>query len=274
MENLSQEQEKSFFYAKSFQKRPEKKIPKRLINQIICGDSEQLLKKIPSYSVDLIFTSPPYNFGMEWADSGEKKKWEKYFNKLKLIFRQCIRTLKYGGRLVINIQPFFSDYIPSHHIISNMIMNLGMIHRNEIIWDKNNYTAKFTSWGSWSSPSCPYFKYTWEFLEVFSKGDIKKNGSKGKIDILPQEFKEWVIGRWNIAPERRMKEFKHDAMFPEELAERIIKLFSFKEDIVLDPFNGAGTTTHMAQKLGRKYIGIEINQDYCQKAQKRIKDGK
>jgi len=260
-----------FFYAKTFEKNRNNggKIPKRFVDKIICGDSEEILKRIPSYSVDLIFTSPPYNFGMEWADFGQKSGWEDYFRKLKKIFRQCVRILKHGGRLVVNIQPSFSDYIPSHHIISNMIMNLGMIHRNEIVWDKNNYNAKYTSWGSWNSPSCPYLKYTWEFVEVFSKGNIKKKGERKNIDLTAEEFKEWVVGWWSIAPERRMKELNHDAMFPEELAKRVIKLFSFKSDVVLDPFNGVGTTTKMAKELGRKYIGIDINQEYCQKAVKR-----
>jgi DNA modification methylase len=259
------------FYAKSFKKneKDKKKIQKKYLNQIICGDSEEILKKIPSRSIDLIFTSPPYNFGMKQADFGKKALWKNYFGKLKKIFRQCIRVLKYGGRLVVNIQPLFSDYIPSHHIISNIIMKLGMIHRNEIVWDKNNYNAKYTAWGSWNSPSCPYLKYTWEFVEVFSKGSIKKEGERKNIDLTAKEFKEWVVGWWNIAPERKMKEFNHDAMFPEELAKRVIKLFSFKNDVVLDPFNGAGTTTKMAKELGRKYIGIDISQEYCQKATKR-----
>jgi DNA modification methylase len=125
-----------FFYAKTFKKKGGgngKKVQKKFTNQIICGDSEEFLKKIPSYSVDLVFTSPPYNFGMEKADFGQKLRWENYFKKLKKIFRQCVRILKHGGRLVVNIQPLFSDYIPSHHIVSNTIMKLGMIHRNEIV---------------------------------------------------------------------------------------------------------------------------------------------
>ncbi|WNE41012.1 MAG: hypothetical protein mread185_000469 [Mycoplasmataceae bacterium] len=184
------------------------------------------------------------------------------------------RVLNHGGRLIVNIQPLFSDYVPSHHIISEILRKLGLNFRNEILWEKNNYNAKYTAWGSWCSPSSPYLKYTWEFVEVFSKGDIKKKGKKEDIDITAEEFKSWTVGKWSIAPERKMKEFNHDAMFPEELAKRVIKLFSFKNDIVLDPFNGVGTTTKVAYKLERKYCGIDINPMFCRKAQERIANGK
>ncbi|MDZ4159318.1 MAG: site-specific DNA-methyltransferase, partial [Anaerolineaceae bacterium] len=127
------------------------------------------------------------------------------------------------------------------------------------------------AWGSWKSPSNPYLKYTWEFVEVFAKGTMKKSGSTENADITADEFKKWVVAKWNIAPERNMKEFGHPAMFPEELASRVIKLFSYVGDIVLDPFNGVGTTTVVAQKLGRKFVGIDISQEYCDVAQKRLK---
>jgi len=194
--------------------------------------------------------------------------WQEYFNKLNRILLECIHIMKFGARLIINIQPFFSEYIPSHHFISNFLTSEGLIHRNEIIWEKNNYSAKFTSWGSWKSPSSPYFKYTWEFIEVFSKGDIKKPGDPEQSDLSAEEFKKWTVGKWNIAPERNMKKYGHDAIFPEELAKRVIKLFSFKGDIVLDPFNGVGTTTKVAKELGRRYIGIDISDKYNDIAKK------
>jgi len=96
-------------------------------------------------------------------------------------------------------------------------------------------------------------------------------GDAQNADITPEEFKEWVVAKWSIAPERKMKEFGHPAMFPEKLAERVIKLFSFVGDVVLDPFNGVGTTTAVAQKLGRRFVGIDISQEYCDIAQKRLK---
>ncbi len=246
-------------------------IPECLTNKIICEDSSKALKQFPDNSIDLIFTSPPYNFGLEYSDNADDKKWEEYFNQLFSIFDECIRILKDGGRFIVNIQPLFSDYIPSHHIISNYFLNKKMIWKGEIIWEKNNYNCKYTAWGSWKSPSSPYLKYTWEFVEIFAKNSLKKDGRKEDADITADEFKKWVVAKWAIAPERKMREFGHPAMFPEELAQRIIKLFSFKNDIVLDPFNGVGTTTFVAKTLSRRFVGIDISKDYCHKAEKRIK---
>jgi len=243
--------------------------PREYENKIICGDSKGVLKNLPDNCVDLVFTSPPYNFGLEYDTTEDGVNWEGYFNKLFGIFDECIRVLKYGGRVVINVQPLFSDYIPSHHIISTFFMNKKLIWKGEIIWEKNNYNCKYTAWGSWKSPSNPYLKYTWEFLEIFCKGTMQKSGNKDDIDIAAEEFKKWVVAKWSIAPERNMKKFEHPAMFPEDLVYRVLKLFSFKNDVVLDPFNGVGTTTTVAKKLGRRYLGIDISDEYCKKAKQR-----
>ena len=246
-------------------------IPEEFENKIMCGDSEEILKKLPDNCIDLVFTSPPYNFGLDYENHKDGTSWEEYFDKLLRIFKECIRVVNYGGRIIVNVQPLYSDYIPIHHIISDFFMKNKMIWRNEILWEKNNYNAKYTAWGSWKSPSNPYLKYTWEFLEVFSKGDLKHKGDSEKIDITGNEFKEWVIAKWNVAPERKMKDFGHPAMFPEKLAERSLKLFSFKGDVVLDPFNGVGTTTKIAKQTGRRYLGIDTSREYCRKAEMRIK---
>ena len=188
-------------------------MPEKFVNKVICGDSSEVLKKIPDNCVDLVFTSPPYNFGLDYENHKDGVYWEEYFSKLFEVFRECIRVVKYGGRIVVNVQPLFSDYIPIHHIISNFFMQNKMIWRGEILWEKNNYNCKYTAWGSWKSPSNPYMKYTWEFLEIFCKGDLKHTGNKNDIDIEAEEFKKWVYAKWNIAPERRMKEYGHPAMF-------------------------------------------------------------
>ena len=244
------------------------------LNKIICGDAEKILKKFPPNSIDIIITSPPYNFGHSYANDPKEdtRKWNEYFEKLARIWKECKRILKPGGRICVNIQPLFSDYIPTHHIISNQLSSLGLLWKAEILWEKSNYNAKYTAWGSWCSPSMPYLKYTWEFIEVFAKESHKKPGKNQNIDIQPEEFKKWVYAKWNIAPETRMKEFDHPAMFPEEIPYRLLKLFSYKGDIVLDPFNGAGTTTLVALKLARKFIGIDISEKYCQTAIKRIQE--
>ncbi len=261
----------SYFYAKihNFSKK-NNPLPEEFKNKIIVGDSEEVLKKLPDNCIDLIFTSPPYNFGLEYENHKDGINWNEYFSKLFAIFAECIRVLKYGGRIVVNVQPLFSDYIPIHHIISNFFMRNKLIWKGEIIWEKHNYNCKYTAWGSWKSPSNPYLKYTWEFLEIFSKGTLTHSGSKQLADISADEFKKWVYAKWDIAPERDMRKYGHPAMFPEELAKRVIKLFSYKGDVVLDPFNGVGTTTVVAKKLGRIYLGIDISEEYCRKAEERI----
>ncbi|GGM68480.1 hypothetical protein GCM10007108_03230 [Thermogymnomonas acidicola] len=252
--------------------RKSNELPPEYMDRIVCGDSEEVLRNFPDNSVDLVFTSPPYNFGLEYSDTQDDVDWNEYFDKLFRVLSECIRVLKYGGRIVIDIQPLFSDYIPAHHIVSNFFMKKKMIWRNEILWEKNNYNCKYTAWGSWNSPSSPYMKYTWEFLEVFSKGDIRKPSENRASDLTGEEFKRWVYARWSIAPERNMDQFGHPAMFPEELAMRVIRLFSFRGDVVLDPFNGAGTTTKVAKMYGRHYVGIDISAKYCEIAERRIRE--
>ena len=250
-------------------------LPPEFMDSIVCGDSEELLKQLPDNCVDLVFTSPPYNFGLGYQESGDSPKsdavdWETYFSKLFRVFDECIRVLKFGGRIVVNVQPLFSDYIPSHHIISNYFMEKRLIWKGEILWEKNNYNCKYTAWGSWKSPSSPYLKYTWEFIEVFAKGSLKKEGDPSNADIDADAFKEWVLAKWSIAPERRMREFDHPAMFPEELARRVMLLFSFRGDTVLDPFAGVGTTCVVARRTNRHFLGIDTAPEYCTTAEARL----
>jgi site-specific DNA-methyltransferase (adenine-specific) len=242
------------------------------VNRIICGDAQDVLTLIPDRSIDLIITSPPYNFGHTYAQDphDDTHEWNKYFDQLLLVWKECERVLKPGGRMAVNVQPLFSDYVPTHHIISQQLARLGLLWKAEFLWEKNNYNAKFTAWGSWKSPSMPYIKYTWEFIEVFDKETHKKTGRREDMDITSEEFKEWVLGKWTFASEIRMKDYEHPAMFPEELPRRLMKLFSYKNDIVLDPFNGAGTTSLVAWKQGRRFVGIDISEQYCNMALKRL----
>lgn len=259
------------YYKKEF-KNTNNELNKTFINKIHCADSLELIKKFPDNCIDIVLTSPPYNFGINYENTNDVNIWEDYFDKLFNIFRECIRVLKDRGRIIINVQPMYSDYIPTHHLISNFFLKEGLIWKGEIIWEKNNYNCKYCTWGSWKSPSSPYLKYSWEFVEIFCKNSLKKEGDKNNIDIESEEFKKWVYGRWSIAPERNMKKYNHDAMFPEELVKRLLKLFSYKNDIVLDPFNGAGTTTKVAKQLNRKFIGIDISDEYCKTAENRLKE--
>lgn len=245
-------------------------VPDEFVDQIIQGDSAQILTQLPDNCVDLVFTSPPYNFGLDYEQSPDDYAWESYFNELFVIFDQCIRVLKPGGRIAVNVQPLFSDYIPSHHVISNHFLQRKLIWKGEILWEKNNYNCKYTAWGSWKSPSSPYLKYTWEFIEIFCKASLKMQGHGTDADIDAEEFKSWVNAKWSIAPERNMAHYGHPAMFPEGLATRILKLFSFRGAFILDPFAGVGTTPLAAKKHNRRYLGIDISADYCKTARERL----
>ena len=257
--------------------RENRELPPEFQNKIVCADSAEFLRKLPDNCVDLVFTSPPYNFGLDYAGNqdggGDDRHWREYFSRLFAVLEECVRVAKFGGRIVVNVQPLFSDYVPSHHVISNFFLKRGLVWKGEILWEKNNYNCKYTSWGSWKSPSSPYLKYSWEFVEVFCKGDIKKAGRAADADITADEFKKWVYGKWSIAPERGMSaRFGHPAMFPEELARRVLRLFSFRGDAILDPFNGAGTTSLVAKKTGRKFLGVDISPEYCATAERRLKE--
>jgi len=274
VKNKDENKEKTLaykYYRKHFSEK-NNELSSELVNKIYCADSLVFLRELPDNCIDMILTSPPYNFGISYNNTNDVNIWENYFSILFSIFKECIRVLKSGGRIVVNIQPMFSDYVPTHHFISNFFIKEGLIWKGEIIWEKNNYNCKYCTWGSWRSPSSPYLKYSWEFVEIFCKNHLRKDGDKDDIDIEAEEFKKWVYSKWSIAPERKMKEFKHDAMFPEELAKRAVKLFSYKNDIVLDPFNGAGTTTKVASQLERRFIGIDIDPEYCNTAKKRLEE--
>lgn len=230
------------------------------------------MRLIEDGSVDCIITSPPYMFNKSYSDYDDKFDPASYESFLQNVFTECCRVLKDGGRMFVNIQPLFTENYPTHHIISNILTRLGMTWGGEILWEKNNYNCAPTAWGSWSSPSQPYLKYTWEFVEYFYKNNPKHNGDKECIDIVGDEFKKWTTARWSIAPEHRMKEYGHPAMYPEELVERILKLFTYKNDLVVDPFSGAGTTCSVCERMDRRYIGFDISESYCETARTRTKN--
>ena len=240
------------------------------LNKIYNDDCLEFMKQIPDNFIDCIITSIPYNFDKNYDNYNDKVDLNEYTVWLKHVLSQCSRILKDSGRIFVNVQPIFTSNFPTHHIVSNILTECGLTWGGEILWEKNNYNCACTAWGSWNSPSCPYLKYTWEYIEYFYKNNRKHVGNKEDIDIVPDEFKKWTTAKWTIPCEKRMKEFGHPAMFPEELVERILKLFTYKNDIVYDPFVGVGTTCVVCERLNRQYIGTEISEKYCQTANNRI----
>ena len=237
-------------------------------NNIYNLDCIEGMKLIEENSIDLILTSPPYNLNIEYKDYQDKQPIDVYFEWCKDWIEQCYRILKPGGRFCLQIgcfQPSINS--PTYAHFTDISTQVGFIFREFIIWNKNQI-SKRTAWGSWLSPSNPRILPPFEMIINFHK-ESPKIINRGETDLERQEFIDWTNGLWVIAPESA-KKIGHPAPFPEELAKRCIKIQSFIDAIVLDPFNGAGTTCKVADELRRKWIGFDITQEYCEISIKRI----
>ena len=239
--------------------------------QILCGDRIEVMNNLLANSVHLIVTSPPYNVGIEYDNHDDTMPYDEYLDFLNETWIACERILIDGGRIAINIpsitheksyQPLFSDVI-------QQMKKIGFVMRCDILWYKEVCSSR-TAWGSWQSPSNPYIVQPYEFILVFSKGTKKLKGNKEDIDITKEEFIQYSNGFWNICPESA-NQIGHPAPFPQELAYRLIKFYSYKGNVILDPFNGSGTTCVVAYKTGRHCIGIDKSEKYNEIAVKRLK---
>ncbi len=241
----------------------------RVLNSIIVGDAVRVMRLLPEESIHLIVTSPPYNVGRPYDSYNDQRPVQEFFLWLQSVWEECHRLLVPGGKIAVVIRPLYSDHYPTHHIITSQMQALGMQWTTEIVWRKL-VKGDLSSWGSWMSPTAPYFRSPLEYIEVFAKKPFRRKPEKKEVDISKEEFLRWTVTLWDIPPELRMGCWGHPAMFPEEIPHRLIKLLSYKNDVVLDPFNGAGTTTAVAHKLGRHFIGIDISPAYCQIAFRRV----
>jgi site-specific DNA-methyltransferase (adenine-specific) len=236
------------------------------------------MKEIEDKSIDLVITSPPYNVDLgnnkyhknPYDLYNDNKEHKDYILWLKNIFKIIYSKLVSGGRICINIGDGKNGAIPTSSDIIQFMTDLDYIPITHIIWDKSQVGNR-TSWGSFNSPSCPSFPTPFEHILVFCK-DNKKLNAKGNTDLTKEEFIEWSLALWKFAPEINQKKIGHNAMFPLELPRRCIKMFSWLDSIILDPFMGVGTTCIAAKQLHRKYIGIEISPEYCKIAFNRIKN--
>jgi len=241
---------------------------------------ENIIPNLKNNSIDLIITSPPYNVDLGnnkynknpydlYNDNREHKN---YILWLKNIFDKIYLKLKKGGRVCINIGDGKNGAIPTNSDIIQFMKELNYIPMTHIIWDKSQVGNR-TAWGSWLSPSSPSFPTPFEHILVFCK-ENKKLQEKGITDLKKQEFIDWSLSLWKFVPETQMKKIGHPAMFPLELPKRCIKMFSWVNATVLDPFMGVGTTGIACKKLNRNFIGIELSKKYFDIAEKRIKEFK
>jgi len=237
-------------------------------NKIYNQDCISGLKSMSDNSVDLIVTSPPYNLNISYQDHNDSMSLEDYYNWCKVWISESFRVLKDGGRFCLQIgcfQPQLNE--PSYATFTKLFQESGFTFREFIIWNKNQI-PKRTAWGSWMSPSNPRILPPFEMIINFHKKSPKIL-EKGETDLSKEEFIQWTNGLWVIAPESAKKR-NHPAPFPEELVIRCIKMHSYVDGVVLDIFNGSGTTTSVAKRLRRRYIGFDITKEYCQLAEDRL----
>lgn len=247
----------------------ENEIESQLINRIFCKSSENM-SELPDDSVHLMVTSPPYNVGKEYD---ENLSLEEYRELLKRVFKETYRVLVPGGRACINVANLGrKPYIPLHSFIIQDMLSIGFLMRGEIVWNKGSSASPSTAWGTFLKANNPVLRDVHEYILVFCKAYFSRpNPEKKRSTISKAEFLEFTRSIWHFPAERASK-VGHPAPYPVELPYRLIQLYTFEEDVVLDPFVGSGTTCIAAIQTNRKYIGYDLNKAYCDLAEQRISD--
>lgn len=246
----------------------ENEIPQKFINNIFCKSSEKM-DELPDNSVHLMITSPPYNVTKEYDDNLSLNE---YVDLLNRVWKETYRVLVPGGRACINVANLGrKPYIPLHSYIIEGMLSLGFLMRGEIIWNKASSASPSTAWGSWLSAANPVLRDIHEYILVFSKDSFSMPRKGKEATIKKEEFLEWTKSIWTFSAVSA-KKVGHPAPFPEELPHRLINLYSFKNDVILDPFLGSGTTSISALKNNRNYIGYDISQDYINLANSKLNE--
>jgi modification methylase len=228
--------------------------------------SAEHMGQLPDNSVALMVTSPPYHVGKDY-DSDET--FEEYLTLLQSVFTETYRVLQPGGRAVVNVANLGRrPYLPLSHIVTGLMHDIGYFMRAEVIWRKGKGASGSCAWGSWRSPANPVVRDVHEYCLCFSKGRFDRV-VKGEATITADEFMEATLSIWEI-PAESAKRVNHPAPFPTALPKRFIELFTFKDDLVLDPFLGSGTTAVAALQTGRNFIGYDVDPAYIEVAEKRI----
>lgn len=239
------------------------------------------LSFLPEASVQLVVTSPPYNLGKDYGTARDDATYQSYLGWVAKWCRELERVLEPGGRLCLNIpldinltfaedrkrgtlkQPVLADFT------NLLVRELNFVYNTTILWLEGNVSRR-TAWGSWLSASDPWVNTAAEAVLVLSRGQRRRIGKGKTSDVERDEFLAWTLGLWEFNGQSPTQH-GHPAPFPEELPRRLIKLFSFREDVVLDPFLGSGTTCRVAKTLGRRSIGVEIDPGYCEVAANRCR---
>lgn len=249
----------------------ENPIPAESLDRIFCHTAEAMTE-LPDCSVHLMVTSPPYNVGKEYD---KDLTLAEYLAFLQRVWKETWRVLVPGGRMCINVANLGrKPYIALHAFIAEQAIGLGFLMRGEIIWNKAASASPSTAWGSWKSAGNPTLRDVHEYILVFCKESFKRqNPTKHENTISRDEFLEYNKSIWNFTAEPARK-IGHPAPFPVELPRRLIQLYTFKNEIILDPFIGSGQTAIAAIKCSRHYIGYEIDGKYVALANERIQESR
>ena len=252
-----------------------------LRNRIERADSRNLLN-IPDNSVALVVTSPPYFAAKEYEVDEQGFpliSFANYVDLLTDVFSESFRVLEPGGRIAINVANIGRrPYRSLSSIVIHILEQIGFALRGEIIWIKATGARGNLAWGSFQSAANPVLRDVTERVIVASKGQFGRAISKNKrseiglpyIDTISKEdFMEWTLDTWSINPESA-KRIGHPAPFPVELPRRLIELYSYSGDLILDPFCGSGTSCVAAMQSGRDYLGFDIDQGYVDMALARV----
>lgn len=241
-------------------------LPPHVRNQIIEGDSRSM-DALPDGSVHLMVTSPPYNVGKEYD---EDLSMDEYLQLLRDVWQETYRVLAPGGRACINVANLGRrPYIPLHAYIIQDMLDIGFQMRGEIIWNKAASSGGSTAWGSWMSAANPTLRDVHEYILVFSKPPFGRSAAGRVSTITRDEFLEFTKSVWEF-PTESARKVGHPAPFPVELPRRLIQLYTFAGDVVLDPFCGSGSTCVAALETNRIYVGYDINPEYVKLARRRL----
>ncbi len=249
----------------------ENAITPSILDRIFCKSSENM-SEIPDYSVHLMVTSPPYNVTKEYD---ENLTLDEYRELLKKVFTEVHKKLVTGGRACVNLANLGrKPYIPLHSYIIEDMLDIGFLMRGEIIWNKASSASPSTAWGTWLSAANPVLRDVHEYILVFSKEAFNRKNLPGKTSTITKEqFLEFTKSVWTFSAESARK-IGHPAPFPIELPYRLIQLYTFNDEVVLDPFCGSGSACIAAIKAGRHYIGYDTEEEYVRLAERRIREYK
>jgi DNA modification methylase len=235
------------------------------VNDVFVHSAENM-HELPDNSVALMVTSPPYHVG---KDYDANTTFDDYLDLLEAVFRETYRVLQPGGRAVVNVANLGRrPYVPLSHLVTARMLSIGFFMRAEIIWRKAKGAGGNCAWGSWRSPANPVVRDVHEYALSFSKGRFDRV-VKGEASITAEEFLEDTISVWEISPESA-KRVGHPAPFPVELPRRFIELYTYKDELILDPFMGSGSTAVAAAKSGRAWVGYDISEEYAEITRKRV----